>query len=199
MRQVTTLLHLSGGLDSVFVAWDWLRKHPTEILLLHHVKLWHRGEPRQNAEQKAVEAILGQFQLMGLRNFQYHESTFSYGTLPRIAVKDIQIVSLFSGIILRTPKYESVKKLLLSWHLGEVNSTEIDRGFRVKKMLAALDCPHVEFVFPIEFHSRKMMVEELPKLILQHVSSCRKKDKYLKPCGRCKTCKEYIYEGLKPL
>src|SRR5690606_30743001 len=137
LHKTTTLLHLSGGQDSTYVAWKWLKDHPNEVLLIHHINLYHRKENRLTYENEAVHNVLKWLKANSLSNFVYYESDFSYGNLPRISIKDIQICTVFSSIILRTPSFRSIKTLLLSWHKGEVNDPGINRGYRVKAMLKA--------------------------------------------------------------
>lgn len=195
-----TLIHLSGGLDSAYSLWQHLTQHPTDRVLVHHVKLQHTAEDRLKTESMAVNALIKELKDMGLTNFEFHESSFLYGTLPRISIKDIQIVSMFSAIILKTPKWKDINKIKLCWHKGEVNAEPRIRGYRVLKMLEALDAPTVELHFPIEHKTRAEMYNELPARLLRHVRSCRKPHLNAgRPCNKCKTCLEYINEGLKPL
>lgn len=195
-KPITTLLHFSGGQDSTYVAYKWLKEHPDEILLLHHVNLKHKAENRLIVEKAAVHNILNYFKHIGLNNFRYLESSFDYGDLPRISVKDIQIVSLFTSIILKTPQYNTINKLLLSWHDGEVNREDIRKGYRVRKMLDALEVDRpIEFIFPIEYMTRKEMFDDTPKELVKYMWSCRK-PKNGSHCGSCKTCIELKKEGI---
>jgi 7-cyano-7-deazaguanine synthase in queuosine biosynthesis len=186
---ITTLLNFSGGMDSTHVLYTWLKNNPSEVLLVHHINLRHSKEDRLTNEQKAVKNVLKWLKRNGLTNFIYHESSFDYGDLPRISVKDIQIVALFAGIILRTPQWKAIDKVLLSWHKGEVDRIDIQKGKRVKAMFTALEVPEVEFLFPIENMSRKEMAATMPTELLRLTHSCRKPNGF-KNCGRCKTCIE---------
>lgn len=194
------LLALSGGLDSTYVAWKWLTENPHGHLVMFHVDLYHAAEDRLEAEKAAVENILNYFHSQGLNNFTYLGNTiFSYGKLPRITIKDIQIVAMFKAIILKTPRFQRINTVLLSWHKGEVNREDINRGHRVKTMFKALEVGReIKLEFPIEHKTRKEMVEEMPLPLRRLVSSCRK-PKEGKPCYTCKTCREYIQEGIRPL
>ena len=187
----TTLLQFSGGQDSSYVAWKWLTDNPDKVLLLHHINLYHYKEDRVDYENKAVHNILDWFQKNDINNWLYYESDFSYGNLPRISIKDIQICALFAGIIFRTPTFKTLDTLLLSWHIGEVNAPEIGRGYRVLDMFKALQVEGVTLEFPIEFHTREQMASEMPSELLQLVHTCRRPIKD-KACGKCKTCKEMI-------
>lgn len=186
-----TLLHLSGGQDSTFVLWDWLRKNPDRTILVHHVNFYHPAENRLHEEKRAVRKILRWLKNEGLDNFIFQESEFAYGTLPYISVKDIQIVSVFTAMILRTSSFTSIDTLLLSWHKGEVDSQEINRGFRVKKVLEGfeIDSSKIRFEFPIMDMTRQDMYDEMPLELFNMIHTCRK-PLHGNPCGRCKTCLE---------
>jgi 7-cyano-7-deazaguanine synthase in queuosine biosynthesis len=195
-KPISTLLHLSGGQDSAYVAYKWLKENPDERILLHHINLRHSKEDRLIHEKKAVKDIINYFKSVGLRNFLYKESSFDYGTLPLITIKDIQIVSLFTGIILKTSNFKSIDKLLLAWHEGEVNREDIKKGYRVRNMLTALDVEKpIEFIFPIEFMNRKQMFDDMPIELTRLVSSCRIPNNG-RHCGTCKTCVELKKAGI---
>src|SRR5690606_30924143 len=160
-----------------------------------HINLVGRGENRLVQENRAVRKALEFFQSEGLDNFVYYESDFSYGNLPRISIKDIQICTVFSSIILRTPSFRNIKTLLLSWHLNEVNAPGIDRGFRVKALLKAFEIDGIQLEFPIGEMTRRQMADDMPEDLLKLVHTCRKPDKR-GACGKCKTCKEMKEAGL---
>jgi 7-cyano-7-deazaguanine synthase in queuosine biosynthesis len=195
----TTLLAVSGGLDSTYVLWDWLRSHPNERISIFHVNLRHKAEDRLHVESQAYDKIIVQLNKLGLSNFNdLGHVHFSYGTLPRITIKDIQIVAMFKSIILKT--YPTIDTVLLSWHKGEVDRDDIKRGYRVKSMFKALEVDRaIKLEFPIEHKTRAEMVAELPENLLSLVHSCRKPKVGKRVCGQCKTCLEYIEENLKPL
>jgi len=195
LTKLTTLLHLSGGQDSTYVAWKWLKDNPDEVLLIHHVNLLSGAENRMAQENRAVRKILEFLRSEGLDNFVYHESDFNYGSLPRISIKDIQICTVFSSIILRTPQFKNIKRILLSWHKGEVNDPGINRGYRVKAMLKAFEIEGIELEFPIEHHTRRMMADEMPDKLLALCHTCRRPDRK-GSCGKCKTCLEMKDAGL---
>jgi len=160
-------------------------------LLVHHVNLKHRFEDRSQVEKDCCAKTIDWLLTKGYK-FDVHQSTFFYGDLPKIAIKDIQIVSVFTAIIFRT--YQ-VDNLLLSWHKGEVNREDINKGFRVRKVLEALESPMPKFVFPIENMTRADMVAVLPKKLYEFVSSCRT-PRGVDPCGKCVTCLEYLNQKL---
>lgn len=194
----TYLISLSGGLDSTYCLYDFLKNNPDKKIVVHHINLRHNAEDRLEVEKEAVKRILDWLRGKKLNNFIYHESSWDYGSLPRIAIKDIQIVSLFAAVILKTHGYQNINKIILSWHKGEVNREDINRGFRVKAMLKTAEVDRdIELLFPIEFMTRREMIRKMPNELVSMVRSCRHPKP--NPCENCKTCNEYIAEGLTPL
>jgi len=174
------LINLSGGLDSVYVAYHYLKNYPDTKILFFHLELIN-AERRSIAEMGAVEKILEYFRKNGMNNFVYHSATFDYGTLPKVRIKDISIIAMFNSIILKQPGMRNIKELPLCWHKGEVDTVTYQRGRSIMDL------------------TRKDMVNNLPEDLLKLISSCRQRDKEDKPCSRCTTCLEYINEGLEPL
>ena len=193
------MIALSGGLDSIYALWKWFNTWPGESIVIHHVELRHRAENRLEPERRAVENIMNWFRAQGYDNFFYHTSGWDYGDIPRIHLKDIQIVAMFSAALLKMKEYSTVNNLILSWHKGEVNAPSNNRGFRVRNMLRTMEVPrYINFLFPIEHLTRRQMVEELPEELLSFVHSCRSPlNEDGEPCGKCIACKQYLKEGLE--
>jgi 7-cyano-7-deazaguanine synthase in queuosine biosynthesis len=196
---MATLITLSGGLDSTFVLWQHLTEHPEEETVVFHIELRHKKEDRLQQERMACKQLVKELQKMG-HKFTYIEGPrFDYGNLPRITIKDIQIVAMFKAIVLKSPQWHHINTIKFGWHKGEVNRDDINKGYRVRKMFEALEVDReIDFVFPIENTTRKEMVKQLPPDILKWVRSCRK-PMFNNPCRNCKTCREYMAEGLEPL
>jgi 7-cyano-7-deazaguanine synthase in queuosine biosynthesis len=196
MKDIETLIHFSGGQDSTYALWDWLRKNPDKRCLVHHVHLQNPMETRDKEESRAVKKILRWLRDKGMKNYVYYDSGFQYGSLPGF-VKDIQVVAMFTAIILRSREFTNVKEVMLSWHKGEVDADHIRRGFRVRAILDACEVPRkrYELVFPIEHLTRAEMAAEMPPELLALCSSCRKPIAG-RNCGRCATCQELRDAGL---
>jgi 7-cyano-7-deazaguanine synthase in queuosine biosynthesis len=190
-----TLIHLSGGQDSTYCLWKWLSENPTELILVHHVAMHSRRENREQMEDHAVNSILEWLRSNDLANFIYHKSHFSYGTLPWISVKDIQIMAFFSSCIIRQ-KNLSIDKIIMPWHKGEVHFDEQQKGHRVKALLAAMEITKsIELIFPIENMTRAEMAAEMPEELLALCWSCRKPRSNQK-CGKCRACLESKEAGI---
>ena len=85
-----TLLNFSGGIDSAYCLYRYLKDDPRETLLVHHLNLINK-EGRAPHEKQAVKSILDWCVKNGIANFKYIESAFDYGTLGYL-VKDIEII-----------------------------------------------------------------------------------------------------------
>jgi tRNA(Ile)-lysidine synthase TilS/MesJ len=197
-KRPDTLIHLSGGQDSTYALYTWLRDNPEKKCIVHHVNLKHRAENRLEPEYNSVHNILTWLRRNGLGNFHYLESSFDYGDLPRISIKDIQVVAMFTGIILRTPGYKDVRNVILSWHKGEVNSSAINRGQKVRQLLEGLFIgpERYELHFPLEDINRKDMAQIMPIELLKMCHCCRKPLPGAKSCGQCRTCMELKEAGI---
>lgn len=194
---IRTLINFSGGMDSAYVLYKYLKENPEEKFLVHHINLRHYKEDRMNRESIAVSNILYWLKSQGLDNFDYYESHFDYGGLPEISVKDIQIVAFFNGIILKTPKWSKINKIIISWHKGEVyDGAEDKKGLKVKSILRSLGVnPLPVLEYPIESLSRLDIVSLMPVELLHLASSCRRPTSE-DNCGKCIPCKEFKKLGI---
>lgn len=180
----TMLLQLSGGIDSAFVLWEWLKNNPDEICLVHHINLKNH-EGRLEFEKIAVDNILKWFMNQGLNNFIYLESGFDYGTVNYI-IKDVEICGLFLGIILRNPKWSGIEKILMPIY-EDINSA---REIRKRKILDIVSYnKKVKIEYPLKGLTKLDVINKIPKELLELTWYCRKPiNKIL--CGKCYTCNE---------
>lgn len=192
-----TLLHLSGGLDSVYVAWRWMKDHPDETLLMHHIHLHHPKENRIEQESDAVTAVIEWFVDNDMSNFVYEESWFDYGTLNRKFVKDVRIISIFTGIILS--HYPGIKNYLRTRHKGETD-TPVPMGERmIMRAIRGIGIRgNLNFIYVNIDKTRKDMKDEMPADLYKLAHCCRKPVNG-KPCRKCHTCRQFLDEGLDPL
>ena len=186
----TMLVQLSGGIDSAFVLWDWLKNNPNEICLVHHINRKNH-EGRLELEKIAVNNILNWLSANGLDNFIYVESGFDYGSLNYI-IKDVEICGFFLGVILRNPKWASIEKILMPIY-GDINSA---REVRKRKILDIVSYDKkVRIEYPLKYLSKADVINKIPKKLLELTWYCRKPKNKL-PCGDCYTCNE-VRDGLE--
>lgn len=177
-----TLLMFSGGIDSTYVAYDYLINNPNKTLLMHHIHLINR-ENRAECERNSVKKILTYFQNHNITNYTYTESTFDYGSLPFI-IYDIEIVAFIMYVILRNPANSRIDRILLPYYMNQ-------SPFRYKQhngILATLN-KSLNFIYPIKDMQKKDVMDKLPKDLLDLTWFCRRPINN-QPCNECITCKE---------
>lgn len=193
---MTTLLHISGGLDSVYTAYIWLKNNSTNKILLHHVNLQHREEDRLEEETKAMSEVLDWFKNNGLDNFEYRESTLLYGDLKGF-IRDFMAISFFTAAILK--EFRFIDTILSTRHAQENNLTEEQRNEMIFSILKPLGIKRdIKFDYPNGQTNRKDMFENMPLDLYKLCKSCRKPIQG-KPCKRCRTCKQFITLGINPI
>ena len=62
------IIQLSGGLDSAYCLYDWLKNNPDDFIVVHHINMINH-EGRAKVEQKAVYDILGWLDKNGLNKY----------------------------------------------------------------------------------------------------------------------------------
>ena len=185
---VGRVLHnLSGGVDSAFVAWDWLRQHP-ERLLIHHCHLVTK-QKRTPKEAEAVTAILAWLRREGLDHFDFVESTFDYGTIGT-GVYDIEVIGFISAVILRGRRYKDVDTILVPASANDMRLNKISERQERRKALVELMNPgkRVRFVYPIEHLEKRELLRTMPQELRGLTWSCRR-PKNGEPCGKCHACR----------
>lgn len=191
------MMSFSGGMDSVYVLYSFLRDNPKSKILVHRVDLNSPNISRLPYESKATANVFKWLRDNGLNNFEEYSSTFDYGTLPYIGLRDIQVAGFFAAIIINTPKWKSIDTILFPWHKGEVNRITADKGIRIRNLFLGLGIERkINFAFPIEEMSRKDMFKDMPLDLYNLVSSCRRPSAK-GACQKCRTCLEYIKDGLE--
>jgi hypothetical protein len=183
--QPTTLIQLSGGIDSAYVIWDWLKKNPDEVCLIHHINLINH-EGRYKVEQQAVYNILSWLDAQGLTNYIYLENTFNYGNLSFI-IKDVELCGFHIGIIVRNPRWEKLKKVLLPIYNNETKREGIRRNI-IKELSYG---KKIELQYPLRDTTKKEVINKMPKELFEKCWYCRTPNNFIS-CGNCKTCKEVL-------
>lgn len=197
----TTFINLSGGVDSTYYLWKWLRENPDEQILVHHCLYFQK---RLKEEKEAVDKILKYLKKNGLTNFKYVETGIQRGTL-RGRVLDIEVLSGISAIVVKCDP--TVKNVLLSYcseeckalweHLkygGEVDTfDENHRYSRINKVLEVLTQREFSYICyrgkDGGLLSKKEMIHTMPKELFELTWFCRRPSNG-RPCGVCHTCKK---------
>lgn len=190
--QPTTLLLLSGGLDSVLAL--WLHVERGEPIRTHHVRL-SNWEGRQPAEAAAVGRVLDWMRSHGYGHLIHHsESAFDYGDL-RYVVRDHNIWGLVAGIVLADPKRAgSITKVVRTFHRDSVvGGAASSHGRRAAEAwdqpIQRLARNPITYTFPLAEMTKADIVRALPSDLLALCWWCRR-PRAGQPCHQCHTCRQ---------
>lgn len=178
--QASTLIQLSGGIDSTFVLYDWLKNNPTEYCLVHHIVL-QNYQNRHNSELQAVDRILKWLDSNGLNNYFYIQNTFDYGNFPDL-ISDVEICGFLASVLLRCVRWQSVDNITMSIY----NNTS-DRELRRQKIIEATSRRPIKLNYVLEGLKKKDVIKQLPQELFNLCWWCRAPIDE-QPCERCFTC-----------
>ena len=183
------LIFLSGGMDSTYCAWKWMKDNPEKTLLIHHIDLVNH-EGRARLEARAVENILRWFTKSGLKNFKYTETHVNYKTLPGFPY-DIELAGFFQALILRKHEISEVIICASSHDLGLPGYE--NRAKRRYDIIKAMVPPETKlnYVYPIIEMDRTEVIQGLPVDLRKMTWFCRR-PRSGQPCRECATCKETL-------
>ncbi|UNC92709.1 7-cyano-7-deazaguanine synthase [Candidatus Contubernalis alkaliaceticus] len=186
-----TLINFSGGVDSTYTAFEFLRNNPEDKLLLHHINLISPEAVRRHKKESiAVNNILNWFKQNKLNNFEYLETTFDYKSFG-YTIKDVVIVMFITGVMLKNPKRNNIKKIIMPNNKNDFSRKDYENmeltRFKVFKDMVDRD---IEFIFPIKEISKFEITQSLPKDLFDLTWYCRRPLRNGKPCGKCGTCEE---------
>lgn len=182
------MVNISGGVDSVYAALKALESG--EKLLLHHCVLKSRTN-RWQQERKAVQHALAYYKKRGLTGFSYVETSFDYGKINYL-IYDVELIGFLTGLVLRNPRYDSVKKVIISVNKDDPTGRDRNAPRRVVSNSLAetlLGNKKIEFVYPHIDMTKKDMLKDTPKDLLEKLWWCRT-PRGQNACGNCRPCRE---------
>jgi hypothetical protein len=192
-KTIDTALAFSGGIDSTYCLWKYLKENPDKTLLVHHVKM-KNYEGRMMHEYAAVRNILNWLLKNNMSNFEYVESGFDYGGIDYLH-NDIVATACFTGVILNDPAYKSVKYVIGTANKNEAWSKSLEevkkekrRTLRENLVRLIAQRNDIEYVYPIYDKWKSKLIKEMPKELFDLSWYCRT-PKNGKPCQECFTCK----------
>ena len=194
-------LNLSGGVDSTYYLWRWLRENPNEIIIVHHCLFLKR---RLNEEKAACDKIIAFLKKEGFKNFKYIETGMQKGTMVGKTM-DVEMLSGMTGIALKLAP--TVTDVLLSYCQEE--TPELHKHLLAGKEIKDFDPKHrysivnkvVETLTQRQFNyvcyrdenggllSKKQMIKEMPRELFEMTWYCRRPVNG-KVCGVCHTCRK---------
>lgn len=194
------LINFSGGVDSTYYLWRWLRENPKSTILVHHCLLF---EKRRALEKKATEDVLNWLHGQNLKNFKYVETEFAKKGI-KGQLYDLEIVYFMAGLVLKghrnigTVLMSRCKEELFSnkglhQHMkkpgGDLNNFVVpDNRVSIAMQTAQLIARRrVKFISPYQHMPKADMVTELPQQLFDLTWYCRR-PRNDKPCGKCFSC-----------
>lgn len=196
--QKPALVMLSGGIDSVYVAYKALSEG--RDLRLHHIHL-RNAEGRWEAEARAVKRALAWYRKNGLTNFRYTESTIDFGTLNWLP-KDYASYAYVIGHIMSDPKSRHMNSFLHPRHSDAFNTKHGKVTFdQARKsaddMLTTIPSiiarREIHMEQPVIGMTKAEIIDDCPADLLKLAWYCRRPVKAgntHRTCGNCFTCSQ---------
>ncbi len=196
-RPATTLVMLSGGIDSVYVLWDSLTNSDHRVIS-HHIHFLN-AERRELPEARACKNIV-RWLSENLRAFDYTESTIDRRGL-RFFGYDMIAVGYEAGLAAQASRFGTNKPVDF-WRVGSC----LEEGGWSSRWPYVLDCcaasshpfdPPSYLNLPLV--TKQQQVDEMPGELVALTWGCRRPiwhDDFAKPCGKCHTCRDRLNLGL---
>ena len=191
-RLMTTLVMLSGGLDSTAMLVKLLAE-TQDNLRVHHIRMANR-EARAEAEQAAVERIVAWCRER-YRPFRYSESALDFAELEAIPIDYLCVAFVACQVAIDTPGCNRVAVASLA------RDTDVEnRSARQRRVFDAMyECyryrklgePEVQWIYPVYHATKRELAAALPRELVELSWSCRRPVRAgegLRPCGACKAC-----------
>lgn len=191
----TVLVMLSGGLDSAYLLYYYLKETDLNVHA-HHIVLKSPTEPRWKKELNASRNIV-YYCRKNLRKFSYTESTWDWGDVRGI-VRDICLVSIVAGTIIREVRGDYI--YLATGRVADDNNNDSSRRLfeqdtsgklwtKIAQEFAAGKRIHSVIQRPLLGMTKKEIVEKAPPKLVGVTWSCRT-PRDGKPCGTCHACRD---------
>lgn len=204
----TILVMFSGGVDSTFMLYHYLKNTDYNIHV-HHISLRYPSEPRWEEEDMASRKVVEYCK--NIRDFEYTESRFDIDFYKYVG-RDSDTQLLVASKV--APNLKGNVRVALGWQYRDIRSDvftgRMDNKVSEKLWSAlcnSMDAPFGENVsrkllFPLIYlkMTKKNIIQEMQGELLKLTWSCRKpivdENSCSYPCGHCRVCKQ-IKETLK--
>jgi hypothetical protein len=187
MVEYGAMCNLSGGIDSTFAAYKWLKENPHRMLLIHHVILQKRSgrANRWLREWTAVQNVLEWFKSQGLTNFDLVKTEIdSLESSP--VVNDMVPVSFATVLVLSAHKGVP---LIVSANMDDMALKTYPKRAGRRKKLYSIYLPDLEYLYPIKFMRRSEILDEIPLELAKLCYWCQDNSAPVIPCGVCAPCR----------
>lgn len=183
-----TLLNISGGIDSSYVAYKWLKDNPEKTLLLHYCSL-RTNEKRWVEEGKAVKKVIKWLNANGYDNFEFIE-TISDVQQAKPKLWDITLLASKTGEIMSG--YKTIEYVLFNTPKDEydrLGSTIRTMYSRFDTVVNAVSRRRIKPISMLKDTYKIDIIKAMPQGLLELCWYCRR-PKGKEPCHECHTCKQ---------
>jgi 7-cyano-7-deazaguanine synthase in queuosine biosynthesis len=179
-----TLLHFSGGIDSTFVLWKYLKDNPDKILLIHHNHLENHTQ-RHHYEKKAVNSILMWLKKAGYTNFKYVETSYKQPNNFNIIYDIFLYNSYLTPVLFKT--FKSLKYVLRGTIRDDLTGSHRIREQNSEKACALILGYEPIWIKQNHIYTKKEEIEQMPKELFNLTWWCRTPKNGV-VCHKCHTC-----------
>ena len=185
----TTLVMLSGGIDSAYALWDTLA-HTDHLVLAHHVHFRNR-EDRHVPEARACRNIV-KWLLENCREFDYRETVIDHRGMAFFGI-DMIAVGFEAGLAAHNFRLKHDRKVD-TWRVGACADEPgwRDRWAHVLACCEATSFPHAPPAYAdVPEITKAEQVRRMPRELAAMTWGCRTplwRESTPLPCGRCHTC-----------
>lgn len=203
----STLINLSGGIDSAYLLWKAATEDCYDSIIVHHCNIIN-NEKRYIIEKISTKNIMSWIYKNSKKRISYIETTFDYKDVDYV-IRDIEIVAFMNATILRSGKY-SVDNIMVSANShdesNDVNEISVVRRKNILDLVGPSGYDSSKLLFPMLHLSKKDIIDELPKELFDLTWYCRRpigkgsSGKSIDPlssdcvswvtCKICKTCRQ---------
>lgn len=188
MTRYDVLINFTGGLDSTYYLYTWLKNNPTKKALVHHCIL-KNYQLRFDKEIEACNKIIEWLRNQGLTNFEYIETTFDASQVIS-TINDIEIVGFMNSVILRSNRIAIDEIAITASAQDLTQGPAYDQRSKSRfEIIKLVSRKSPKFTYPIAHLSRWQMIQAIPKELVNLLWFCRVPRKDGAPCGVCKTCR----------
>lgn len=194
----TTLVMLSGGIDSTAALWHVLN-NPESYgnIHVHHINI-QNNEGRWRVESAAVNAIYEYLRSHLSTTFSTSESTINTPSFQNNFLYDAEIIGFITGYM--TSRDSSIKKVIIGatgtdWDRQDNISKTVERSKSMHNAFYADSIDHSSSVkeFPLRDMTKQEVYDSLPSDLALLTWSCRQprigNGRFIE-CGICKTCSD---------
>lgn len=185
-----TLLNFSGGIDSTYVLYNWLKSNPDKKILVHHIHIRNR-ENRFDKEAESVQKILEWLRKKGLDNFEYIESVFDYRQTKGLCLDGL-VINFFTALI--SEGYPEIRYTLLCTPLDE----KLRLGHNLDSRRRRYESLRNAVGVGVNLSAKEVVIDmfkqeiiaALPPDLYELTWYCRRPQEDGSTCGECHTCKQ---------